>query len=385
MHKHVNLTNVKQIFSTYNYNDYDKFEFMPSLFNGNIPIPVTIVNNIIYFCAKLKYADKTVRFMCFDMNGITQKQITKKLGNIEKFTNDIFNNYSILSCSRVEPLDMYTKAYINAYYACVKYYECLYNKLNRVGIYNVDHDLIFFVNIEMDNSFWFEPYIFFGNASSNLYPLTSVDICAHELTHGLIDATLKLTYSGESGALNEAIADIFGVYTEYYISSEFDQPDWTIGEEVYKNEIGYIRSFSNPIENKQPDMYGGKFWINPKNVILDNGGVHINSSVVNYFCYLCVNGKTNYISSGGARYSVKKLSDDRFTLLDFVKIIYDVLLSSDNNNLSMRSFGDEFINSANKLVYNNDVIVHVKHCLNCTRLVPSNDGGGAPCCATPSV
>ena len=121
-------------------------------------------------------------------------------------------------------------------------------------------------------------------------PVVGLDVEGHEFTHMVIDNNGNggLEYQGESGALNESFADIFGVCVEFY--SEFN-PDWTMGEDIMISHP-YLRSMSNPNGGKrpQPDTYEGQYWVNPENLSYDHGGVHINSGVQNFWFYLLSEG-----------------------------------------------------------------------------------------------
>ena len=66
-------------------------------------------------------------------------------------------------------------------------------------------------------------------------PFDSLDVAGHEMTHGVTSRTANLTYSGESGGLNEGTSDIFGTMVEFYANNTNDTPDYLIGEELYKN------------------------------------------------------------------------------------------------------------------------------------------------------
>lgn len=376
------IYNISQTISNYNYDNVDSFELLPSLYNGNIKIPVTIINNTVYLASALNYGDITIRFIGFDMNGISMSQLENRLYD-DNFKNTFYNDYSIICFSRIYPVSSLMKAYINAYYACIKYYECLYLQLGRTGIYNKTHDLIFFVNIQMTNSFWFDSYIFFGNGSGNITPLTSVDICAHELTHGLIDNTINLEYRGESGAMNEAIADIFGVFVEFYINSTIDVPDWTIGEQVQtKVQSAGFRNFENPLVKNQPDTYMGRFWVNPNNLLIDNGGVHTNSGVLNFFCYLCSNGKQNYTNSLGYKINIKSALDIGFGLNDFVKIIYRLMVTEEPLSIkTFKHFGQSFLKYTQLYNSSPNILDHVTQCLNATNMLNGTPPNNNSCCA----
>ena len=64
------------------------------------------------------------------------------------------------------------------------------------------------------NAFWSSTSLFmtYGDGDGSKFgPTYSIDVTAHEMTHGIIASTSMLTYSGESGALNESMSDVFGV------------------------------------------------------------------------------------------------------------------------------------------------------------------------------
>ena len=89
----------------------------------------------------------------------------------------------------------------------------------------------------MANAFWNSHYMTYGNgkepgALSDMEPLTSIDVVGHEASHGIIEALGGLVYQGESGAINESIADIIGTCLEKYydIKSQSNLFDWLMGK-----------------------------------------------------------------------------------------------------------------------------------------------------------
>ncbi|MFJ7935636.1 M4 family metallopeptidase [Sporosarcina sp. NPDC096371] len=133
----------------------------------------------------------------------------------------------------------------------------------------------------------------------------SMDVAGHEMTHGVITNTADLIYENESGAINESLADIFGVLSEMHSKGLSSPADWEIGEAVYTPYIdgdGGLRSLSNPRTKALHPAYGLRDNVYPDNYQdrylgeLDNGGVHINSSINNKAAYL--------ISEGGEHYGV---------------------------------------------------------------------------------
>jgi Zn-dependent metalloprotease len=139
-----------------------------------------------------------------------------------------------------------------------------------------------------NNAFWDGSRMTYGDGDGvNCSPLVSIDVAAHEMTHGVTEYEANLVYSYEPGALNESFSDIFATATEFYL--EGSGADWLIGEDVTLPAPSFLRSMENPNSGYQPDTYLGDYWYSG---IEDNGGVHYNSGVQNYWFYL--------LSQGGA-------------------------------------------------------------------------------------
>lgn len=148
------------------------------------------------------------------------------------------------------------------------------------------------------NAFWDGQRMTYGDGSGSYNPFTALDITGHEITHGLDSYTADLDYQDESGALNESFSDIFGVAIEWFAKPS--QANWLMGE-----NIGVvIRSMSNPNSYGDPDTYFGTNWAALGGA--DNGGVHTNSGVQNFWFYLLVNGGTGTNDNGDA-YTVNGL------------------------------------------------------------------------------
>ncbi len=58
----------------------------------------------------------------------------------------------------------------------------------------------------------------FGDGDGEIFGrfTASLDVIGHELTHGVVEHTAALVYSGQSGALNESLADVFGILVAQY-------------------------------------------------------------------------------------------------------------------------------------------------------------------------
>ncbi len=155
------------------------------------------------------------------------------------------------------------------------------------------------------------PYNFMGYGLGDgviLKPLVELDVEGHEYSHMVIrnNGNGGLDYIGESGALNESFADIFGTCIEFNTLGA--GANWTVGEDIVLISPFYARSLSNPNSapaqfGQQPDTYQGTYWANPTNTSADHGGVHTNSGVQNFWFYLLCQGGSGTNDIGNA-YSV---------------------------------------------------------------------------------
>lgn len=175
--------------------------------------------------------------------------------------------------------------------------------------------------------------MFFGNGvpstvtvggATITYFAGSLDVAAHELTHGVTAATSRLIYNRESGALNEAFSDIMGKSVEFFYhlpGSNPGQADYTLGKDTVRGARAGVlngdRSMANPALYGDPDHYSHRYL-----GTADNGGVHTNSGIANHAFYLAIEGGTNRTSGlavdgvGGAnREQIEKVFYRAFTLL----------------------------------------------------------------------
>ena len=103
--------------------------------------------------------------------------------------------------------------------------------------------------VNYDNAFWNGSQMVYGDGGTYFYPLSgALDVVGHELTHAVTERTSNLTYSGESGGLNEASSDIFGAAIESWSRGWVeDSNTWKIGEEIAKPALGAaLRFMDNP-------------------------------------------------------------------------------------------------------------------------------------------
>ena len=149
---------------------------------------------------------------------------------------------------------------------------------NGTGSYNRTHYGTNYVN-----AFWDGTKMTYGDGDGVSYgPLVSLDVAGHEMSHGVTENTAGLTYSGESGGLNESTSDIFGSMVEFFANNANDPGDYLIGEQFdLKNHLG-LRRMDNPAS----DGNSANCW--SSNV--GNLDVHYSSGVGNHFFYLLAEG-----------------------------------------------------------------------------------------------
>ena len=93
-----------------------------------------------------------------------------------------------------------------------------------------------------ENAFWDGSAMTFGDGATTFYPLVSLDVASHEVSHGFTSQNSNLTYSGQSGGINEAYSDIAGEAAEYYMKGT---NDFLVGAQIFKAN-GALRYMANP-------------------------------------------------------------------------------------------------------------------------------------------
>jgi Zn-dependent metalloprotease len=143
------------------------------------------------------------------------------------------------------------------------------------------------------NAFWSDSCfcMTYGDGSGNANPLTSLDVAAHEMSHGLTSATAGLNYSGESGGLNEATSDILGAGAEFFANNSADVGDYLIGEEIDINGDGTpLRYMDKPSrDGASKDAWSSS---------LGGLDVHYSSGPANHFFYLLSEGSGSKTING---------------------------------------------------------------------------------------
>ena len=128
----------------------------------------------------------------------------------------------------------------------------------------------------MDNAMFF-PYtnqMYFGDGKTLFYPLTSLGVGAHEISHGFTSQHSNLTYQKQSGGLNESFSDMAAQAAEYFSTGT---NSWQIGPEIVKGE-GALRYMDDPTKDGKSIAHVRDYQ--------DDLNVHFTSGVFNKVFYL---------------------------------------------------------------------------------------------------
>ena len=225
-----------------------------------------------------------------------------------------------------------------------------------------------------DNAFWNGTAMTYGDGSyqggtkpnGSFAPLTSLDVCGHEIGHGVCSATSDLVYARESGAMNEGFSDIWAAAVENYVLKEIDSllpyDPWGVGEQIDERDGGKapgetgsraLRWMDDPNAEGDPSFYGGEDWKEPEcgtpTLANDQCGVHSNSGVLNKWYYLLVKGSGQKLSLGLDKIAVDPAKQDRgkglpynvtgigFKIADQITFKAEVLLTANAKFAEMRA------------------------------------------------
>jgi vibriolysin len=125
-----------------------------------------------------------------------------------------------------------------------------------------------------ENAFWDGSAMTFGDGATTFYPLVSLDVASHEVSHGYTSQNSNLTYSGQSGGINEAFSDIAGEAAEYFMNGS---NDFLVGAQIFKG-TGALRYMANPPQDGRSIDNAANF--------TSGMDVHYSSGVYNKAFYL---------------------------------------------------------------------------------------------------
>lgn len=186
---------------------------------------------------------------------------------------------------------------VNAVYDAAGHtFDFYYTLFGRNSIDNQGMKLIQTVHFGQNyaNAFWNGSQMVYGDGDGHIFNTftSDIDVIGHELTHGVIQFEVNLAYQNQSGALNESLADVFGIMIKQRaLNEDVKTSDWLIGENILIGEEYAIRSMKEPgaAYVNHPELGNDPqpgHMDNYDDTNFDNGGVHINSGIPNRAFYL---------------------------------------------------------------------------------------------------
>ena len=181
-------------------------------------------------------------------------------------------------------------AAVDAMYGMAKswdFYKLVYGRNGIDGAGSTTYSRVHIGN-SYDNAFWSDSCfcMTYGDGTS-FTTLTALDVAGHEMSHGVCARTANLTYSGESGGLNEANSDIFGTMIEFYARGGSGATigntggNWTIGEQLSSTPLRYM--YKPSLDGASPDAWSST---------IGSKDVHYSSGPMNRCFYFLSVGAT---------------------------------------------------------------------------------------------
>ncbi|WP_346920337.1 cell wall-binding repeat-containing protein [Clostridium sp. UBA7339] len=238
-------------------------------------------------------AEDKVQYGMVDLTNVATEAIATY--DAKNSTEEQFNMFLVSNTTKEFTAEEH-KAPVSAHYNADKVIDFYKNLFNRNSIDNkgMAIESITHLGSNYNNAFWAGDMMFYGDGDGEEFTYLSgdLDVVGHEMTHGLVEYTAGLVYEYQPGALDESMADVFGVlistYDKYNVANggtwKFNSADWVVGDDIYTPNIqgDALRSLADPTIYGQP-AHMDNYWDLPKTD--DDGGVHSNSGIPNKAAY----------------------------------------------------------------------------------------------------
>jgi Zn-dependent metalloprotease len=231
-----------------------------SQYNGEVPINTTLADG--------KYRmvdDSRGTGGMFGAMAITNANHGTSAGNVYvNDTNTWGDGKNYVSGGSTTDANGQTAA-VNAMWGLMNTYDTLKNIFGWQSLdgHNTATYIAAHVNTAYDNAYYSDTCrcMFIGDGSS-FTSLGSIDVIGHEMGHGVTAATSNLTYSGESGGLNESSSDINGEVVEAYARAggkgetiPATGNDWVLGKEISKSGTPLRWMYKPSKDGSSPDAW----------------------------------------------------------------------------------------------------------------------------------
>jgi Zn-dependent metalloprotease/photosystem II stability/assembly factor-like uncharacterized protein len=234
---------------------------------------------------------------------------TTRNAAIESYNMQNGTDYNLaVDFTAASAIGVWDQTGVNTHWGAEATYDYYFNNHSRNSFDNAGSTIFSYAHYgtNYNNAYWDGARMTYGDGDGvNFTSFACIDVVGHEITHGVTQHSANLIYLGESGALNESFSDIFGNEVEFIQEGVpgVGTGSWRCGEDMTPSGLG-IRNMQNPNEFNDPDTYLGTNWVTTGSG--DNGGVHTNSGVQNFWFYLLCEGGSGTNDHGNA-YSVSAL------------------------------------------------------------------------------
>lgn len=246
-------------------------------------------------------------------DGIEVYNVNNHASTAEVYREDYVDNDNNWTSTEWDNADM-DNAALDALWAAQKTYDYFWEKHGRNSYDNEGSVIRCYTHYGNDYaaSYVGNGSIYLGDGDYRYWPLTSIDVVAHEFGHGVCLSSANLYFGDvvESAALHEGLSDIWGACVENYADPE--KNEWITGEDIDKISF-CTRSLMNPNAKGHPDTYEGNYWYTGTSV---SEYMHSNNGVLNYWFYLLSEGG-NGTNDNGDYYQV-----DGIGIGDASKIVF---------------------------------------------------------------
>ena len=145
-----------------------------------------------------------------------------------------------------------------------------------------------------NNAHWNGRQMIYGDGDGKYFRrfTSSLDVVAHELTHGVTQYAAGFAFSGQGGALAEHFSDVFGTLVkQYWLKQTAADADWLVGADLFTPRVNgvAIRSLKAPgsayddaVLGKDPQPSHMRGYVRMRG---DDRGVHVNSGIPNHAFY----------------------------------------------------------------------------------------------------
>jgi Zn-dependent metalloprotease len=231
-----------------------------SQYNGAVPINTTLAGSTY----SMKDATRGIGGT-FGAMAITNANHTTSAGSI--YTNSVNtwgDGLQYISGGSTTNANGQTAA-VNAMWGLMNTYDMLKNAMGWQSLdgLNTATYIAAHVNTAYDNAYYDDvcKCMFIGDGSTFL-SLGSIDVIGHEMGHGVTASTSNLTYSGESGGLNESASDINGEVVEAYARAGGTGTvipntgnDWMVGKEISKTGTPLRWMYKPSLDGSSPNAW----------------------------------------------------------------------------------------------------------------------------------